>query len=180
MLNRIPKDVDYYRFTDARKSIQGEILLKHCHRLMDSIILDENAKTLSIKVDLDFGIDDFGHRFMSGKISTNVDLECQRCMQPMALPIDLDIAIAVIRDGDDEAEDAINGIYEPYFIADKTEPFPLFEYIEDELLLALPLIAKHEKDCVKLSDYNDNIEEEFEQQLEQKVNPFEVLKHLKN
>jgi len=179
MLNRIPKDVDYYRFTDARKSIQGDILLKHCHRLVDSIFLDEESECQSISVNLDFGIDEFGHRFMSGKISTNVNLQCQRCMQLMVFPINLEVAIAFIREGDEEAEDAINGIYEPYFINDKTEPFTLFEYIEDELLLALPLIAKHEEACLNLSNYNDKIEEEFEQQMEEKVSPFDVLKQLK-
>ena len=184
MLVRIPKDIDYVRFTETRKIIKGKLSLNFCQRLVASLrkpeqnsqIIDQR-NSQEIDLDFEFGIDQFGHRYMKGKIQIDVELTCQRCMLGMNYPIDIAIDVAFIQNTDEE--DEILGLYEPFYIEDKSEPIDFHAFIEDEILLALPLIAKHDDICVDLEQFNNDIDARFVEQEEKKVNPFDVLKDMK-
>lgn len=106
---------------------------------------------------------------------TAVTLTCQRCMAAMQAPLDVDqwyrfVAteeIAMAED-DDSEEDLL--VMEPQF--------DLTAVLEDELLMALPLVPMHEECPVapKLSAGSD----EVDPVAEEKPNPFAVLTQLKD
>jgi uncharacterized protein len=73
--------------------------------------------------------------------ATEVTLECQRCLQPMAVPLRAERRIFFV-EGEDAAA-ALDGESEDDVLA-LTPALDLEALIEDELLLALPLIPRHE------------------------------------
>lgn len=72
-----------------------------------------------------------------------VSLGCQRCLQPMAHRLDVDTTCRFVRGEalavrlDEEGEEDVLAL---------TRAFDLLEWLEDELLLALPLVPRH-ADC---------------------------------
>ncbi len=71
---------------------------------------------------------------------TEVTLECQRCLQPMRLPLHAERRIFFV-DGEDAAA-ALDPESDDDVLA-LTPALDLRELIEDELLLALPLVPRH-------------------------------------
>jgi uncharacterized protein len=70
-----------------------------------------------------------------------IDLECQRCLEPVRWTLDVDRWLQFVA-GEDAAE-ALDADSE-HDVLPLTRRLDLFEVLEDELLLALPLIARHE------------------------------------
>ena len=73
---------------------------------------------------------------------TEVTLECQRCLQPMRVPLHAERRIFFV-DGE-EAAAALDAESDDDVLA-LTPALDLAELIEDELLLALPLVPRHER-----------------------------------
>jgi len=73
---------------------------------------------------------------------TEVTLECQRCLQPMRVPLHAERRVFFV-EGEDAAE-ALDAESEDDVLA-LTPALDLTELIEDELLLALPLVPRHEQ-----------------------------------
>jgi uncharacterized protein len=72
---------------------------------------------------------------------TEVTVECQRCLQPMRLPLHAERRIFFV-DGEDAAA-ALDAESEDDVLA-STPALELLELVEDELLLAIPLVPRHE------------------------------------
>ncbi|MEO7953114.1 MAG: YceD family protein [Polaromonas sp.] len=105
---------------------------------------------------------------------TSLSLTCQRCMGAVAVPLEVDqwyrfVAseeIAMVQD-DESEEDLL--VMEPQF--------DLVAVLEDELLMALPLVPMHDE-CPTvpvLRAVNDALEDAAEE----RPNPFAVLSELK-
>lgn len=147
MLGRFPQFIDFKRYTDARKTLEGRLSFKFCHRLAAQT---ENPDG-EITFELNFGIDEFSNRYVSGRLETQLVLVCQRCMEAFEYPISIDLALAFISSSYEEEK--IQGMYESYFYEDEPQ-IDLHALIEDEVILAMPLIAKHnEGDCSIPTDY---------------------------
>jgi uncharacterized protein len=72
---------------------------------------------------------------------TEVVLECQRCLQPMRLVLHPERRLFFV-DGEDAAA-ALDAEVDDDVLA-LTSPLDLLALVEDELLLALPLVPRHE------------------------------------
>jgi len=79
---------------------------------------------------------------LSLRADTEVTLECQRCLQPMRLPLHAERRVFFV-EGEDTAE-ALDAESEDDVLA-LTPALDLADLIEDELLLALPLVPRHEQ-----------------------------------
>lgn len=107
-------------------------------------------------------------------------LECQRCMTPYRHPMATETVFEVVRDeaqadaclADDTLPEAIVG----------SANFDLIELVEEELLLALPLVPKHEV-CpevhASLVTGPDGQAEPAEEDVQDKPSPFAALAALK-
>ncbi|MCW8827985.1 MAG: YceD family protein [Gammaproteobacteria bacterium] len=171
---RLPVHIDPLRMAETRRVLQGHVELADMVRLGESL-MDHSGR---VEVSLEFGIDEEGIRYMRGHLSTTVSLECQRCLDTMEFVIDNGFALGMVRNMT-EAE-ALPSHYEPLQLDGK--PLFLRDVIEDELLLALPIVARHAKqECgVKLDDADAPAETGREDRgKEEKDNPFSVLAGLK-
>ena len=75
--------------------------------------------------------------------ATTVTLQCQRCLQPMAEPLHVDRRLRFVRG---EAEAARLDEASEDDVLDLPPRLDLHELVEDELILALPLVPRH-ADC---------------------------------
>ncbi len=171
--DRLPVEVDPFRLAEARRLLEGDIPLAQMKRLLPLLAQADGAIHLS----LEFGVDSMGLANMTGTAQADLQLLCQRCLEPMAWPLELNLALAFIRPEVDEA--GIPGPYEPYVV--EAVPLRLSDMIEDEVILALPSIPRHElADCPasewlqgdKPADTDTAAEDE------QRQNPFSALAEL--
>ncbi len=128
------------------------------------------------QVSLSFGLDEQRLVVISGKANIEVDLECQRCNEVFTHLCEVEFTYTPYYSEKSE-EDAP----EEYDLVDLNEygEIDLIQLVEDEFILNLPQIAMHdEADCSVNSD-NMVFGEIPEEIVEEKPNPFDVLKSLK-
>lgn len=81
------------------------------------------------------------HCLLDLTIRATPTLECQRCLQPMALPLQVERRFLFV-EGEDEAARLDEELDEDVLAL--APRFDLLALIEDELLLALPLVPRHD------------------------------------
>ena len=167
---RLPVLIDPVHFAETARIVEGELAWDNLWRLREAV----QSLQSGITVGLWFGIDLQGIRFLAGRAVCGVELICQRCMQPMDWLIETHFRLGLITD--EAAAEKLPGEYEPLLIGKHQLHLP--EMIEDELLLALPIIPRHTEDkCpMKLTDLyaaRKDVEEHTAS------NPFAVLAHLR-
>jgi uncharacterized protein len=129
MFSRLPAEIDPLRLADEGRTIEGELPADLFGRL--------DGLAGAVKVSLHFKRLAHGARRMWGRIEASVETPCQRCLEPVRLQLraEPDVLLKAGEAGSEEGSEsdvlAVNG------------PFKLVEYVEDELLLALPMIPVH-------------------------------------
>jgi uncharacterized protein len=168
----LPETIDPMRLAKTGKELSGSYDLRQFDRVNAS--LEDNSKVqLSFK--LEFLRDDKNRLFsVIGDLQTTLPLICQRCMQPMQHQLSAMIKMAIVSN-EAEAEN-LPAEFEPYI--DTGVPVKLQDFIEDELLLAMPLVSLHkEQECPAAEKFKHVAKFEGEQIA--KENPFAELKNLK-
>jgi len=101
-------------------------------------------------------------------------LVCQRCLQPVDVPVAIDRSFRFVSD---EATAAAQDDASEEDLLALSRSFDLLELVEDELLMDLPLVPRHEAcpEPVKMSAEDAG----FEAAGAEKENPFAVLGRLK-
>ena len=126
-----------------------------------------------MQVNVNFDVDDLGLNVISGTGSVSVALTCQRCTEPLIIDLDVEFTLSPAKD--DEAAEALPSYYDAIEL-DENGEVNLLELVEEELLLAIPLIAMHEPSQCQASV--DSVWGELPEELE-KPNPFDVLQKFK-
>lgn len=101
-------------------------------------------------------------------------LVCQRCLQPVDVPVAVDRSFRFVAD---EATAAAQDDASEEDLLALSRSFDVLELVEDELLMGLPVVPRHEvcPEPVKMSA----VDPEFEAADAGKENPFAVLGRLK-
>ncbi|MEN9501967.1 MAG: hypothetical protein RI964_1252 [Pseudomonadota bacterium] len=181
MLNRLPVEVNPFRLVEQRKCLTGILPSKQMPRLADVAL--EGSEDVSVK--LEFVRSPHGLPMIDGYVRGRVVLECQRCLQPVQFLLDAPIHVALTTfQSDDRAEQ--EGL-ESWLVED--ERLFIQDFVEDEILLALPFVAKHEQ-CEPARPLIEAVMElpqespviqvaQVDEQANAKKNPFAVLKDWK-
>jgi len=108
------------------------------------------------------------------KVRAIFPMECQRCLTPVDIPLEVDRAFRFV--ADEATAEALDDESEEDLLAMSRE-FDLRELIEDELLMALPVVPKHDEcpTAVPLASSDDD----FEEASAVKPNPFAALAGLR-
>lgn len=123
-----------------------------------------------VGVHLEFGRDEENRPLLDGRFSLGVELQCQRCLGGVA--IDLKGAFHLGLVWREEQVDQLPRALDPWWVED--EWLDVCDLIEDELLLALPIVPRHpEGQCFIDASYVGGDQEEERQ------SPFNVLAQLK-
>jgi uncharacterized protein len=148
----------------ARRSFSGRLPLASLRRLATSLAATEGE----VEYELDFDKDEFGVSGVRVRASAALPLTCQRSLEVFALPVSVDARLGFIVREDDEA--ALPPDYEPLLL-DPAGLHPA-DVIEDELILALPLVPVKPGTQELQREWKDGAADEAEP----KTNPFAVLK----
>lgn len=181
MSRQLPELIEPLRLAELRRSLKGDIALKRMKRLAASLMTDEGMAN----VELNFAYDDTGLPTVSGFVKAELTLCCQRCMEPMVHSVQSRFRLGLVRN-DQQAEN-LAARYEPFLVAE--DKSSLTEMVEDELILSLPAVPRHDiEHCPAgdrfLSEQNAETEpghgDDDRQQQTEKPNPFAVLEQLKS
>jgi uncharacterized protein len=164
--SRAPETVDAWRMVAAQREFEGRIPLAAMTRLRDSL-LDPDGDA---RYTLAFGTDALKVPFAELRIDAELPLECQSSLQRFLLPVTLVQRLGLIRDEADEA--ALPPEYEALLVEADGQLRPA-ELVEDELILALPVVA--------VSPQAEAVEREFAPPADEaaQANPFAALAGLK-
>ena len=131
----LPIRFDPLPMAKHRRELTGLVAVKAMTRLQDTIVSMEPM----VAVSLQFSRGLQGFPAVSGRLKHTLGLRCERCLDEVSIFIDQPLEVLLKPESEPLPED--------------TERYSLFEYdgkilelaelIEDELLLALPLVPKH-------------------------------------
>lgn len=167
---KIPVTLDPVRSAQKRLSYDGYLAISQLPRLAEMLLSQEGQ----IDVVFQCGIDEQGKYFLRGQLSGQVQLNCERCSTPMAQAIDSEFAYTPVQPDWDLAE--LPEAYEPVTVDEQGE-INLHQLLEDEVILALPIVPRHpEAECGISGDEMSFGELPSEAE---RPNPFAVLEQLK-
>jgi uncharacterized protein len=170
MLNDpIPPHVDPRKLADRGVTLQGSLPLASLERLCD--LLSDDVGTVQVKFIFERAEDHTA--LMHSDLSVDVKMVCQRCLELVTLPIHSECTYAVVREGANT-----QSLPKGYDVLELGEdPLDLRAVIEEELLLALPIIpAHHPEECQQPAGLEEPEPTEDEVT---RSNPFSVLAQLK-
>ena len=115
-----------------------------------------------------------GQVWLHIKVRASFPMECQRCLTPVDVPLELEREFRFV--ADEVTAEALDDDCEEDLLA-LSRDFDLHELIEDELLMALPVVPKHDEcpSAVPLASSDDD----FEEANAEKPNPFAALAGLR-
>lgn len=173
----LPRHVDIRKLIAAGAEISAREPLQKFARLATMLAKDDRLAVHDgdVEVNLHLYVDDAGCKRIDGEVTAVVMVACQRCLQPMALPIDSTFSVGVVWSDDEAAR--LPKHLEPYVVEEGLHD--IRDLIEDELILCVPYASYHEdENCA--GDYRQRVAEEVHKtESEEKPNPFKVLEQLK-
>ena len=155
--------VDSLEFARDGRSIAGEVALKELGRLADVLVDDVGA----LAVELHGGRDAEGKSFLGLRVTGNLNLRCQRCLQPMSFALDVDSRLLLVAPGEAWPDEEL--VDDGGDVIEACRELAVLPLVEDEVLLALPIVARHE-----------NCRPPVAAETESKPSPFAVLAKLKD
>ncbi|KLI99795.1 YceD family protein [Luteimonas sp. FCS-9] len=167
MSAQMPELVDAWRLVAAGSRLEARLPLSSMSRLRD-VLADAEAD--DVVCSIEFGRDALQSPYAELRIAAALPLLCQRSLQRFVLPVETVQRLGLIRDEADEA--GLLPDYEALLVPEDGMLSPA-TLVEDELILAVPLIpAAPGSDTVE-RDWPVSTEEET------RVNPFAALADLK-
>lgn len=169
--------IDVKAFAQAASSLSGADSLSKYERLMDEVKGMGSDRTLTWSAQGEFRTDELGvdQVWLHLTAEVSLPLTCQRCLGPV------DIAVAVNRSfrfvGSEEAAEAQDEEAEEDVLA-LSPDFNLSELIEDEVLMELPVVPRHEACPVELK--LAAVDPDFDRAQAEKTNPFAALAKLRD
>ncbi len=167
MSQPLPARIDPFQLADKGASLAGTLAADALPRLRAAVLSLEETDAA-----LDFARDDAQRCVIRGTASASVTMSCQRCLEPVRLTLQAAFHDAVVRD--EAAAEGLPEELEPIVAGHSLAPA---EVIEDELLLVLPIVPRHE-DSVACGPRAKVLERQKKAEQKQ-PNPFAVLKNLK-
>jgi uncharacterized protein len=171
MQTDFPERADPWRLAINGRRLLGEIPLRRMPRLSSLLSRADG----SVRVCLQAGVDECKVHFFAGRLDTTLELVCQRCTNPLRLPLAVEFRLGLVHNEVQSAE--LPEEYEPLLVP--PGGLAMSDWVEDELILALPLIPVHaaRDECEAL---DSALLGKPEAKLECGLNPFAALAKLLN
>ncbi|NTS77954.1 23S rRNA accumulation protein YceD [Catenovulum sp. SM1970] len=167
---KMPIELDPIKSAQIRSSFSGIYRLEDLSRFKE-VVLDQTGE---VTVNLECKLDEQGLTVLLLSADAEVQVTCQRCGG--ALPQKLNLSSKFTPKLASVDEELIPSEYEIITLNDYGM-LELKALVEDELILALPIVPKHDEDDCDISEDDMSFGEVEDEP--SKPNPFEALKNLK-
>lgn len=133
--------LDVQAFASEGGTLQASDAVQRFARLQEEVGTAESPVVWAAQGGFRTGADGQRYPALHLTVQTSLPLVCQRCMGPVDTPLHIDRHFLFARDEataerlDEEAEDDVLAL---------ARDFDLLALIEDELLMALPLVPRHD------------------------------------
>jgi uncharacterized protein len=143
-----PRRLDVRPFAEAGAALEGELPQRSLTRLVESLLpLPGDGEPAAVRWRATGEVRPVAggppQVWLRLRAETEVALECQRCLQPMRQSLTVDRAFRFAAD-EDEAARLDEELDDDVLVLSRA--FDLPALVEDELILALPIVPRHE-DC---------------------------------
>lgn len=163
-------------YADARKvfaqeaELAGSVAIERLPRFRENLAEGE----AEIAARLDFRKDNSGQQIISGELEARVPVQCQRCLEPVEIALREPVKLALVQT---EAQaKALPAELDPWLSEDFR--LDLARLVEEQLLLALPIVSYHPEASCKPADFHQE-DPEAEPEEAPRPNPFAILESLK-
>jgi uncharacterized protein len=166
MTTRAPT-VDAFRLARERGRLIGEATLAQMPRLAESVADGDTRLSYVIEG----RVDSKGHPGALMTLNARLTLRCERCNEPVEFNLDRTVPFRFVA-----SEQELNSIPvedDEQEIVIGSSAMPLLQWIEDEVILSLPLLPRHENCSIA------NAHAPFDERQSERANPFAVLAALK-
>lgn len=135
-ISLFPHKLNLWQLAAEHGRLEGVLTLAVLPRLAAVL----SRSDVNVTVALAAGVDGQGVRFIKGELHAEIELICQRCLGLLRLPLNVMVNLGLVHN---EAEaDRLPEEYEPLLIPEGG--VVITDLVEDELLLALPQIPRHD------------------------------------
>lgn len=173
-----PRRLDVRAFAEAGGRLASDLSLTSLERLASERfqgIDTQEQVSWAVLGEIRSGTDGKPSVWMHLSASVTLPMGCQRCLGPVDTPLSVDRWFRFVSDEataeaqDDDSEEDVLAL----------EPRPdLLDLLEDELLMALPLVPMHDT-CPQPLPHGQAMEEAEEPVTDEKPHPFAALARLK-
>jgi uncharacterized protein len=164
-MNARAPTVDVFRLARERGRVSGAAALVELPRLAQSVAGGDARVSYSIEG----RVDAKGHPGALMTLKARLPLRCERCNEPVEFNLDRAVPFRFVA-----SEQELNAIPvedDELEIVVGSSAMPLLPWIEDEAILSLPLLPRHEHCSIAYAPADE--------QASERANPFAVLEGLK-
>ena len=173
----LPSQLDVRKLAQKGVEISAETPVSQLPRIVD-MLANESG---SVAVDLRFYTDEERIRRLDGSIRADVEVCCQRCLEPMPLHLQTEFALGIVW-SEEDAKRLPAGL-DPLIVGE--ELVDLADVVSEEFILSMPFVSYHAPEaCRQVANYSVGAIAEVSESdsvaaTEKGDNPFKVLEQLK-
>lgn len=167
--HQLPRDVDPRKFANQGITLRGNIPLAELPRITELVA----EPTGEVNVVLTFDVDEQRFKVVSGDVEGSLSLTCQRCLEPVVVPLQASVHVAVV--WTEEEAKALPRSLDPWIVGEGATD--IYHIVEEEILLSLPMVAYHDEPCIDASHLHSG--DVAEEDVKPADNPFKMLEQLK-
>lgn len=153
--------IDSLDFASNGQVISGEVPVSELQRLQDMLANQQGKLAYRIQG----GVDDQGNHYLDLSVTGHCQLSCQRCLEGMDYPVQLDTRLILRDQAGLDAEESLAGQpgHQQEFDSILAEVnLDVLNLLEDEMLLSLPIAPRHEQGTCQATGSN-NMQQEKRQ-----------------
>ena len=134
--------LDIAAFAQGEHTLQGQTPQAAYPRFAEEVLGDPAAESVTWHAQGQWQAQTggAGHAWLVLEVHTQATLTCQRCLQPVEVPLEVQRDFRFVKD---EATAQAQDDYSEEDLLVMSRDFDLQTLIEDELLMALPLVPQH-------------------------------------
>ncbi|MEZ5539473.1 MAG: YceD family protein [Pseudomonadales bacterium] len=140
----LPHHVDAVKLCQQGGHLSGSASFAQLHRLGDQLC-HQNGQA---QVDWQFSLDEQSRKVIHGTVTAVLPLVCQRCLEQVDVAVQADTSLALV--WSDEQAAQLSRSLDPVLM--ENDVLDVLATVEDGLLLALPIVATHEKGVCEIGN----------------------------
>jgi uncharacterized protein len=151
--------IDSLDFARNRREISGEVPVTELQRLQD--LLENRQGKIAYRIR--GSVDEQGDPYLEVSVTGHCHVRCQRCLEAMDYPVQLDTRLMLRDQASLDAEELLAGQPGHELVFDSIladDHLDVLSMVEDEILLSLPISPRHEQGECQVANVGNGHQEQ--------------------